>query len=240
MLAIAAALGAVALLGGGSELILYRPLRRIATCRADQAASFGVAFIVYGGAHMLFACRKWEGVDIAAWCRARSLLVPGQQGLQLIFFQLLIPLGLVGLAFMLGIFFFCIYRTWLGLGMRAVVQDRTAARLLGIEAGRMILGASVAGAVLAGMAGLLYSCYCQSLLSVLDFTFFLKALAVFRLGGGRWGGVVLAGLGQGLLETLVRGYLATSWDGGIIWGLIVILLWCRSSRSAAGCFPCPQ
>ncbi len=135
--------------------------------------------------------------------------------------QLLIPLVGVGLAFALHL---VSRRTRWGTAMLAVVQNRDAARLMGIPAGRIVAGAYALSAVFAGVAGTLIA----PLITVhagMGTLFGLKAFAVAILGGisNAWG-VVLAGLLFGVAEALITATLGSSYTQIISFSLVIVAL----------------
>ena len=135
--------------------------------------------------------------------------------------QLLIPLVGVGLAFALHL---VSRRTRWGTAMLAVVQNRDAARLMGIPARRIVAGAYALSAVFAGVAGTLIA----PLVTVhadMGTLFGLKAFAVAILGGisNAWG-VVLAGLLFGIAEALITATLGSSYTQIITFSLVIVAL----------------
>lgn len=115
-------------------------------------------------------------------------------------------------------------RTRWGIGMLAVVQNRDAARLVGIPVTRVVAGAFMLSALLAGIAGILIA----PLFNVnadMGTLFGLKAFAVAILGGitSAWG-VMLAGLLFGVAEALVTATLGSSYTQIITFSLVIAVL----------------
>lgn len=115
-------------------------------------------------------------------------------------------------------------RTRWGIGMLAVVQNRDAARLVGIPITRVTAAAFAVSTLLAGIAGVLIA----PLFNVnadMGTLFGLKAFAVAILGGitSAWG-VMLAGLMFGIAEALVTAGLGSSYTQIITFTLVIIAL----------------
>jgi branched-chain amino acid transport system permease protein len=115
-------------------------------------------------------------------------------------------------------------RTMLGKVLLAVVQNRDAARLMGIDA-RLVVATSFAiAAVLAGIAGLLIAPL-FSVHSEMGMLFGLKAFAVAILGGITSApGVVIAGLIYGITEALVTAYLGSTYTHIVVFSVIILAL----------------
>lgn len=135
--------------------------------------------------------------------------------------QLLIPV--VGLA-LAGVLHTLSRRTRWGTAMLAVVQNRAAARLMGIPIRRAVAVAFSLSALFAGVAGVLIAPL-VSVHSDMGTLFGLKAFAVAILGGitSAWG-VMLAGLIFGLVEALITVTLGSGYTQIITFALVIAAL----------------
>ncbi len=152
---------------------------------------------------------------------AHTPLEIGGLGLGVYPLQLVIPL--VGLCLAAGLHLLSRRTRW-GTAMLAVVQNREAARLMGIPAQRVVAGAFALSAVLAGIAGALIA----PLVNVhadMGTVFGLKAFAVAILGGisSAWG-VLFAGLLFGLAEALIAATLGSGYTQIISFSLVIVAL----------------
>jgi branched-chain amino acid transport system permease protein len=101
-------------------------------------------------------------------------------------------------------------RTMTGTAIRAVSQDRQAARLMGIDVERTYLLTFGLGAALAGVAGVLLAPL-FTLTPEIGFSFILPAFAVVILGGlGSVVGAYVGGIAVGVIEALAGFYLDPS------------------------------
>jgi branched-chain amino acid transport system permease protein len=108
-----------------------------------------------------------------------------------------------------------------------VVQNRDAARLMGIPIGRVVSAAFALSAVFAGVAGVLIAPL-VNVQSDMGTLFGLKAFAVAILGGitSAWG-VMIAGLLFGVIEALVTSTLGSGYTQIITFGLVIVALAAR-------------
>lgn len=135
--------------------------------------------------------------------------------------QILIPI--VGLAIAIALYFVS-KRTQLGKSQLAVVQNPDAARLVGINVTRAVVGAYVVSGLFAGIAGVVIA----PLFNVsadMGTLFGVKAFAVAILGGimSPWG-VMVAGLLYGVAEALVTAIFGSPYTQIVIFTLIIIAL----------------
>jgi branched-chain amino acid transport system permease protein len=115
-------------------------------------------------------------------------------------------------------------RTRWGKALLAVVQNRDAARLMGIPIKRAIAMSFALSTCFAGVAGILIAPL-YNVSADMGTLFGLKAFAVAILGGiaSAWG-VMLAGLLFGLAEALIAAYLGSGYTQIIIFGVVIVLL----------------
>jgi branched-chain amino acid transport system permease protein len=135
--------------------------------------------------------------------------------------QLIIPVVGLGVAIALQVTF---RRTDIGKTLLAVVQNRDAARLMGINTKVVIAAAFAISTALAGLAGLLIAPL-FSVHSDMGTLFGLKAFAVAILGGiTSAAGVMIAGLVYGLIEALVTAYLGSTYTQIVVFSIIILAL----------------
>ena len=135
--------------------------------------------------------------------------------------QLLIPV--VGLALAAALHTVSRRTRW-GVAMLAVVQKRSAARLMGIPIRRAVAVAFALSTLFAGVAGVLIAPL-FNVHSDMGTLFGLKAFAVAILGGitSAWG-VMIAGLLYGLVEALITSTLGSGYTQIITFGLVIVAL----------------
>jgi branched-chain amino acid transport system permease protein len=115
-------------------------------------------------------------------------------------------------------------RSRYGKALLAVVQNKDAARLMGIDVERVITAAFALSGLLAGVAGVLVAPL-FTISSTMGTLFGIKAFAVAILGGiGSAWGVVLAGLIYGVAEALIIAVLGSTYTQIVTFGLVILAL----------------
>jgi branched-chain amino acid transport system permease protein len=135
--------------------------------------------------------------------------------------QLAIPVVGLGLA---GALHLLTRRTRLGKALLAVVQNRDAAQLMGIDVKLAIAVAFAVSTMFAGAAGILIAPL-FNVHSDMGTLFGLKAFAVAILGGitSAWG-VMLAGLLFGITEALITALAGSSYTQIVTFALVIVAL----------------
>ena len=137
--------------------------------------------------------------------------------------HLLLDLALAALL-MAGLMFL-IHRTPLGRAMRAVAQDKDAARLMGIDVERIIPWTFLIGGAFAGAAGLLAGLTYPRIQPYMGVQPGLKAFIAAVLGGiGSVPGAVAGALVMGLAETFATAWNSLLGEGIAFFILILVLL----------------
>lgn len=130
----------------------------------------------------------------------------------------------VAAALMLGLTILVKYSK-LGKAMRAVSQDKDAARLMGIDVERIIAWTFAIGGIFAGVAGLLNGMTYPRIFPYMGIQPGLKAFIAAVLGGiGSIPGAVLGAYIMGLAETFASAYNSLLGEGIAFAILIVVLL----------------
>jgi branched-chain amino acid transport system permease protein len=125
---------------------------------------------------------------------------------------------------------FIVERTQVGRAMRAVSHSRDTAALMGIPVDRIIVFTFAVGSALAGAAAFLFVVENPRVDPQMGATVGLKAFVAAVLGGiGSIPGAVAGGLLLGLSETLVSGYLASTWRDAIAFLLLISILLLKPS-----------
>jgi len=101
-----------------------------------------------------------------------------------------------------------VYRTKIGIAMRATQQNPQVAGLMGVDINGVISFTFVIGAALGAMAGVMVGTYYGIAHYQMGFLLGLKAFSAAVLGGiGNIAGAVLGGILMGLIEALGAGYV---------------------------------
>lgn len=121
-------------------------------------------------------------------------------------------------------------RTPIGRAMRAVAQDREAARLMGLSVPYMIFATFAIGSILSGIAGILYAAKYQIVFPTIGSLPALKGIIAAVLGGvGSIPGAFLGGLVLGLAEEVGAGVIpsGSEYSDVIAFVALGLILWLR-------------
>jgi branched-chain amino acid transport system permease protein len=182
-----------------AERIAFRPVRN-ADLSAQLVTSLAVAAILQNAVSV--------GVD----ARARSVATPAwlgestQLGAISVANIEFVTIGLT--AIVLGGLGWLLYRTGVGLSMRAAAENFEMARLLGVGADRLVAIAFAISGALAALAGVLLVMQTGQVSPTMGLTPVLVGFVAVVIGGfGRIAGAVLGGLVLGALSSLLGAYL---------------------------------
>jgi len=135
-----------------------------------------------------------------------------------------IMMCLVSLALML-ILMFIVYKTKIGLAMRATQQNSKAAAMMGINVDFVISFTFFLAGVCATIAGALVGGYYQIVYPNMGFMAGLKAFAAAVLGGiGSLPGALLGGLIVGVSESMAATFLGSTYRDAIAFVILIIVL----------------
>ena len=135
--------------------------------------------------------------------------------------QLVIPLVGLGLAVILQFLF---QKTSQGKALLAVVQNKRAAQLMGINVRSAIALSYALSTALAGLSGILIAPL-FSVQSDMGTLFGIKAFAAAILGGiGSAWGVMLAGILYGLIEAMVTSFAGSSYTQIVAFAVVIMAL----------------
>ncbi|MDT7785262.1 MAG: branched-chain amino acid transport system permease protein [Pseudonocardiales bacterium] len=135
---------------------------------------------------------------------------------------LLLVLLSVGLAIVLQTY---INQSRMGRAMRATAQDPDTAKLMGVDPDRVIVLTFIFGAVLAGVAGILYGGYLSNINIDMGFQTGIFAFTAAVLGGvGSIRGAVIGAFIIGLIKTLAGQYMPGGTQYDYVWIFVVLIL----------------
>lgn len=135
---------------------------------------------------------------------------------------LIISLGLmIGLTVLVG-------RSSLGRSMRAVAENPTAARVLGVNVDRVTAMTFAISTALGAVAGVLFALNVNSAQLGMGTAIELKGLAVIIVGGmGSLPGALVGGIILGVAEVFAIQYIGSSWRDLIAFALLFLILLVR-------------
>ena len=118
-----------------------------------------------------------------------------------------------------------IYRTRIGRGMRAIAQNATAARLMGVNVNGIIALTFLLSTTVAAIAGTMVGSYYKAIDTNMASSVGFKAFAAAILGGmGSLPGAVVGGILIGVAETLISSYVVSPGYRDAVAFLILIIV----------------
>ncbi|MDI6867968.1 MAG: branched-chain amino acid ABC transporter permease [Coprothermobacterota bacterium] len=143
------------------------------------------------------------------------------QGASFSFFQILI----LGISFLcMVILDFIVYRTKVGMAMRAISFDKTVVPLMGVPIDRIITATFALGAAVAAVGGVIFGSV-YSLDPYMGIRIGWWAFIAAVLGGiGNIRGAMLGGLFLGGIEVFVTAYAASSYRDFIAFAILLLFL----------------
>ena len=202
LLVAAMVMGFTALVGCLLERVAYRPLRNSdRLCAVVSALGASIFFqnaimLIYGSDSQVYTISLSElsipfmGINISA-----SSIIMISTSLLLMY-----------------LLYWFINRTRMGMAIRAVATDQSAAKLMGIDVNRIIALVFVIGPALGGVAGMTVGLCYGKIDYNMGWTYGLKAFTAAILGGiGNIPGAMLGGILLGVIESLGEAYISGAW-----------------------------
>jgi len=119
-----------------------------------------------------------------------------------------------------------VFRTKIGMAMRATAQDKTMSALVAIGSNRIISLTFAIGAGLACAAGIMYGLYYGSVRYDMGFVPGIKAFAAAVLGGiGNITGAMIGGLIIGMVEIFGAGYISGEYKDVFAFIILIAVLY---------------
>ncbi|MDL1872662.1 branched-chain amino acid ABC transporter permease [Deltaproteobacteria bacterium PRO3] len=205
-----------ALLGALIERLAYRPLRQAPRINALITAIGVSLFLEYFGQWLFGADPKFFPtlIETREVVNFHGVVV---NNIQLAIF-------IVSFVLMFGLRF-VVQKTKAGKAMRAVSFSHTASHLVGINVNRIISLTFVLGSVLAAAAGILVGLSNPKIDPLMGLMPGLKAFVAAVLGGiGNIPGALIGGLIMGVAETLVAGYISSTYRNALAFIILILIL----------------
>ena len=210
-----------AALGVLIERLAYRPLRKSPKLTMLITAIGVSLFLEYTGQFAFGAAPKKfpDILPVFPVMKLGQLSLNSNQIIVLVVTLLL----LAGLRFI-------VQKTRIGTAMRAVSFNPEAAALMGVNTDVIISFTFALGSALAAAAGILWAINYPSIDPLMGILPGLKAFVAAVLGGiGNLPGAVLGGIIIGVSETMVSGYISSTYRDAIAFGVLILILLVKPS-----------
>jgi len=210
-------------LGVAIERFAYRPLRD-APRIAPLITAIGISFFLENAALLLFGAQfrvynTADFISLSSGIQIGSVTIDSVQIIVLV----------LGLVLMVGLREL-VNRTKLGKQMRAVAADREAAEMMGVNVNFTIAATFFLGSALAGVAGVMGGLLFNQVTPTIGFIVGLKAFTAAVVGGiGSLPGAMLGGLLIGVAESMITGYVSSTYTNLFVFALLIVVMLVRPS-----------
>ena len=199
------------------ELLFIRPVKGDRTM-LSILVTYGVALIIEGVLNIIFSANY---VQLQAWYITGSFQVGGFYLSYIYVFGFLLAVVLLGALYLL------LYRTKFGHSLRATMQNRTAAELIGIDVKRVSTITFGIGIALAAAGGMAFGAT-NAFDAGSSYDLISRLLAIIIFGGmGSLSGALIASLGMLVIEDVTSVVWSPVWASTVFFILLVIILLVR-------------
>jgi branched-chain amino acid transport system permease protein len=210
-------------LGVAIERFAYRPLRH-APRIAPLITAIGISFFLENAALLLFGA-QFRVYNTSDFISFSSGVTFGKVSIDAVQIMVIV----LGLALMIGLRLLVV-RTKLGKQMRAVAADTEAAEMLGVNVNLTIAATFFLGSALAGVAGVMAGLLFNQVTNTIGFIAGLKAFTAAVVGGiGSLPGAMLGGLLIGIAESMITGYISSTFTNLLVFALLIVVMLVRPS-----------
>lgn len=196
------------------ELLFIRPVK------GDRAmlsilVTYGVALIIEGALNLIFSANN---VKLQAWYVTASFQIAG------FYLSYIYVFGFLLAVVLLGGLYFLLYRTKFGYSLRASMQNRTAAELIGIDVKRVSTITFGIGVALAAAGGMAFGAT-NAFNAGSSYDLISRLLAIIIFGGmGSLSGALIASVGMLVVEDVTSVLWSPVWASTVFFILLVIIL----------------
>ena len=199
------------------EWFFIRPIKRDRTM-LSILVTYGVALVIEGLLNLAFSANN---VKLQAWYVTASFRIAGFYLSYIYVFGFLLALGLLGALYLL------LYRTKFGYSVRASMENRTAAELIGINVERVSAITFGIGIALAAAGGMAFGAT-NAFNAGSSYDLISRLLAIIIFGGmGSLSGALIASLSMLVIEDVTSVIWSPVWASTVFFILLVIILLIR-------------
>ena len=206
---------ALFIIGVGVEWAFLRRLKSQERIAMSILTTYAVFIIIEGILNVVYGTNYFQ---LHAWYATRSVHLLGMYLPYIYLFGFLLAVGL------LGIMFGILYRTRFGASVRAAMQDRTAASLVGVDVRRVATITFGLGTATTAAGGMIYGATnsfdansAEDLIS--------RLLVIIVLGGlGSIGGALAAGVFMLVVEDVIAVVWSPDWSTVMFFIILVVVL----------------
>jgi len=209
-----------AILGMAVERLAYRPIKSDNRRMAVLVSALGMSTFLQNLAQLIFGSSTKPFATI-------QKVTYNFGNISFSNMQIII---LVITAIMLAVLYFLVYKTKMGVAMRACSISIPNAKLMGINTNVIISLTFGIGAFMAGIAGICIGTYYSAVYPTMGYLLGMKAFSAAILGGiGSIPGAVMGGFVIGIIESLGAGYISSGYRDAYAFIVMIIILVIRPS-----------
>ena len=199
------------------EWLFIRPIKRDRTM-LSILVTFGVALIIEGFLNIIFSA---DNIKLQAWYITASFPIGG------FYLSYIYVFGFLLAVLLLGGLYLLLYRTKFGYGLRASMQNRTAAELIGVDVERVSAITFGIGVALAAAGGMAFGAT-NAFNAGSSYDLISRLLAIIIFGGmGSLRGALIASVGMLVVEDVTSVVWSPVWASTVFFVLLVIILLVR-------------
>lgn len=199
------------------EILFIRPVKGDRTM-LSILVTYGVALIIEGILNLIFSANY---VQLQAWYVTASFNIGG------FYLSYIYVFGFLLAAVLLGALYLLLYRTKFGYSLRATMQNRMAAELIGIDVNRISTITFGIGIALAAAGGMAFGAT-NAFNAGSSYDLISRLLAIIIFGGmGSLSGALIASLGMLVIEDVTSVIWSPVWASTVFFILLVIILLVR-------------
>lgn len=209
-----------AALGMAVERLAYRPIKSENRKMAVLVSALGVSTFLQNLAQLIFGSttQPFPTIQKISY-KVGNVTISNMQ-----------IIILVVTAFMMLVLYIVVYKTKLGVAMRACSINIDNAKLMGINTNKIISLTFGIGAFMAGIAGVCVGTYYSAVYPTMGYLLGMKAFAAAILGGiGSIPGAMIGGFVIGIIESLGAGYLSSGYRDAYSFIVMILILVLRPS-----------
>jgi branched-chain amino acid transport system permease protein len=207
---------AMFVIGVAIHWAFIRPLRGRERTSMSLLASYAVALIIEGLLYTIFGSNY---TNLRAWYVTGAVKIFG------FYLSYIYLLGFALAVVLVLALYFTLYRTQFGRSIRATMQDRTAARLIGIDVNRVAGLTFGIGVAVTAAGGMVFGATGGGFNPNTGYDLISRLLAIIILGGlGSIAGALVAAVFMITLEGVVDVLWSPSWSVVVFYGALVLVL----------------
>lgn len=202
------------LLGLGVEVLFIRPIKRDRT-QLSILVTFGIGLVIEGILGVRFGTTERE---LDAWYVTQGVKVGNFYVAYVYIFAFILALALI------AALFFLLYRTKFGRSVRALMQNRTAAQLIGINVERVSAITFAIGVALTAAGGMAYGAT-TPFNNNSWYDLITRLFAIIILGGlGSVQGALIGAIIMLVLSDVTAVVWSPVWSSAVFFAALVLLL----------------